>query len=222
MPGSSKNRAVYESLRRSIRELELPPATPIDRERVAEELGVSRAPVGEALARLREEGLVEIRPQHGTFVAPIRPDAIREAWMAREVIEPRIAAECAERVDDRLRQRLAENLELQEAALAKGNLSGFYDLDERLHAMLFEAASAKRMLRFVDAIRAPLDRLRRLALPENDRAVETLSEHRRIIEAIHAGDADLAAAAMRSHIRQVKRALDPAVLQLAAANGEAS
>ena len=77
------------------------------------------------------------------------------------------------------------------------------------------------MLHFVDAIRAPLDRLRRLALPADDRADETLAEHRRIIDAIIAGDADLAAAAMRSHIRQVKQALEPAVAQLAAANDKA-
>ncbi len=218
MAGSSKNLAVYESLRRSIRELELRPGVPIDRDEVAEKLGVSRAPVGEALARLREEGLVEIRPQHGTFVAPIRPDAIREAWLAREVIEPRIAAECAERIDTELRQQLGENLDGQIAALAAGDLSDFYELDERLHALLFKAAGASRMLHFVDAIRAPLDRLRRLALPADDRADETLAEHRRIIDAIIAGDADLAAAAMRSHTRQVKQALEPAVAQLAAAN----
>ena len=69
---TSKAERVYEHLRRGIRELTLPPGAPLRKEELALELGVSRAPVSEAIARLAEEGLVEVFPQHGSFVAPKR------------------------------------------------------------------------------------------------------------------------------------------------------
>src|SRR3979409_2644024 len=71
----SKAGRVYSVLRRRIRELAIPPGAPLRKEDVALELGVSRAPVSEAIARLADEGLIDVFPQHGSFVATIRtPD----------------------------------------------------------------------------------------------------------------------------------------------------
>src|SRR5271163_4231075 len=83
----SKADRVYGVLRRRIRELALPPGAPLRKEEIALELGVSKAPVSEAIARLAEEGLVEVYPQHGSFVAPIRPAAVRESLFIRTALE---------------------------------------------------------------------------------------------------------------------------------------
>src|SRR6201996_3143580 len=84
---TSKAERLSEPLRRRIRELALPPGAALRKEELALELGVSRAPVSEAIARLAEEGLVEVFPQHGSFVAPIRAADVREAIFIRTALE---------------------------------------------------------------------------------------------------------------------------------------
>src|SRR5215475_4480488 len=84
---ASKAERVYSHLRRRIRELALPPGAPLRKEEIALELGVSRAPVSEAIARLADEALVDVFPQHGSFVAPIRAEDVRESLLIRTALE---------------------------------------------------------------------------------------------------------------------------------------
>src|SRR5215472_17959513 len=97
---TSKAERVYETLRRRIRELALPPGAPLRKEEIALELGVSRAPVSEAVTRLAEEGLVEVFPQHGSFVTPIRAAEVREALFIRTALETEAMRRVAQAADD--------------------------------------------------------------------------------------------------------------------------
>ena len=205
---TSKAERVYEHLRRGIRELTLPPGAPLRKEELALELGVSRAPVSEAIARLAEEGLAEVFPQHGSFVAPIRAADVRESLFIRTALEAEAMRRLAVAADDDLMARLDDNIALQAEALADGDLARFYDLDEALHGLLFAAVESPRAARLLDAARAPLDRVRRLALPEPGRPEATFAEHLRLVEAVRSGDAEFAAAAMRVHLAMVARAVD--------------
>jgi GntR family transcriptional regulator, rspAB operon transcriptional repressor len=213
---ASKAARVYETLRRRIRELALPPGAPLRKEEIAAELGVSRAPVSEAIARLAEEGLAEIFPQHGSFVAPIRPEAVRESLFIRAALEIEAMRRLAPAADAGLVARLEDNLAGQAAALDEGDLARFHDLDEALHALLFAAAGTPRTLRILDAARAPLDRVRRLALPEAGRPQATLAEHRRLVDAVKSGDAELAGAAMRVHLALAARSVEAELAKLKA------
>jgi DNA-binding GntR family transcriptional regulator len=204
----SKSERVYEHLRRRIRELALPPGAPLRKEEIALELGVSRAPVSEAIARLAEEGLAEVFPQHGSFVAQIRPADVRESLFIRTALETEAMRRLAPAADSALIAALDANLAAQAQALAAGDLARFYDLDEGLHALLFTAVAAPRAVRLLDAARAPLDRVRRLALPGLGRPEATLAEHRRLVEAVRTGDAEFAAAAMRVHLAMVAAAVE--------------
>lgn len=204
----SKAERVYCSLRRRIRELTLPPGAPLRKEEIALELGVSRAPVSEAIARLAEEGLVEVFPQHGSFVAPIRTAAVRESLFIRTALETEAMRRLAPVADAALFAALDANLAAQGAALDDGDLARFSDLDEAFHAIIFAATETPRALRLLDSARAPVDRMRRLALPAPNRPQDTLAEHRRLVEALRTGDAEFAAAAMRVHLAQVARTID--------------
>ena len=184
----SKTERVHGLLRRRIRELVLPPGAALREEEIAAELAVSRAPVSEAIARLAEEGLVEVFPQHGSFVAPIRAAEVREALFIRTALETE--------------------------ALDRDDLSRFHDLDEALHALLFAAVESPRAMRFLDAARAPLDRVRRLALPEPGRPQATLAEHCRLVDAVRSGDPEFAAAAMRVHLTMVARSVERELAKL--------
>jgi DNA-binding GntR family transcriptional regulator len=205
---SSKAEKVYAHLRRKIRELVLPPGAPLRKEEIALELAVSRAPVSEAIARLAEEGLVEVFPQHGSFVTPIRAADVRESLFIRTALETEAMRRLAPIAHAGLIDQLDDNLARQADALKASDLARFYDLDEALHALLFVAVESPRALRLLEAARAPLDRVRRLALPEPGRPEATLAEHRRLIEAVRSGDPEFAGAAMRVHLGMVGRTVE--------------
>lgn len=204
----SKSERVYRELRRRIRELTLPPGAPLNKEEIAIEMGVSRAPVTEAIARLADEALVDVFPQHGSFVAPIRAADVRESLFIRTALEVEAIRRVAQKADDALMRQLDENIEKQGAALARNDLALFYDLDEALHAAIFNATESPRALRILEAARAPLDRPRRLALPADDRTEATFAEHRRLVDAIRTHDPEFATAAMRSHLAKVAQSVE--------------
>lgn len=204
----SKTERVYRELRRRIRELALPPGAPLDKEEIAVEMGVSRAPVSEAIARLADEALVDVFPQHGSFVAPVRATDVRESLFIRTALEVEAIRRVAQKADAQLMRQLDENIKKQAAALKRKDVAAFYELDEALHAAIFNATESPRAWRMLDAARAPLDRPRRLALPAGDRMEETLAEHRRLVDAIRTQDPDFATAAMRSHLARVAESVE--------------
>lgn len=212
----SKAERVYHDLRRRIRELALPPGSPLRKEEIALALGVSRAPVSEAITRLADEALVDVYPQHGSFVAPIRADDVRESLFIRTALEVEGIRRVTQRADAALLARLEGNLEQQRAALKDKDFARFYDLDEALHAAIFSATESPRALKLLDAVRAPLDRPRRLALPEEGRPEATFAEHRRLVDAIATHDPEFAAAAMRAHLANVGRAVERELAQIEA------
>jgi GntR family transcriptional regulator, rspAB operon transcriptional repressor len=205
---TSKAERVYAALRRQIRELTLPPGALLRKEEIALAFGVSRAPVSEAITRLADESLVDVFPQHGSFVAPIRPEDVRESLFIRTALEVEAVRRVALMADNALLARLEENLAAQAAALQAEDLALFYDLDEALHSTIFSALQAPRALRLLDAARAPLDRPRRIGLPEVGRPEATFAEHRRIVDAIASGDPEFAAAALRAHLAMVARSIE--------------
>src|SRR6185295_7771389 len=210
---------VYEVLRRRIRELALAPGAPLRKEEIALELGVSRAPVSDAIGRLAEEGLIDVFPQHGSFVALIRAADVRESLFVRTALEVEAMRRLGAAAEATTLRILDANIAMQADALRAGNLELFYDLDEALHAAIFGAIEKPRALRLLEAARAPLDRVRRLALPQAGRPEQTLAEHRALVEAIRSGDGEYAAAAMRAHLTMVGRAIELKLPEIEAIHG---
>jgi DNA-binding GntR family transcriptional regulator len=215
----TKAERVYQTLRRSIRELSLPPGAPLRKHVIALEQGVSRAPVSEAIARLADEALVDVFPQHGSFVAPIRAQDVRESLFIRTALEVEAARRAAQGADAALIARLRENLAAQERALQSDDHGFLHDLDEALHATIFDTQKAPRALRLLDAARASLDRPRRAGLSEPGRAVATLVEHRRLVDSIASGDPELAATAMRAHMMRAACAVERQLVEIGVASG---
>jgi DNA-binding GntR family transcriptional regulator len=175
--------------------------------------------VSDAIARLADEALVVVFPQHGSFVAPIRADDVRESLFIRTALEVEAIRRVAQLATPALLDTLEDNLAAQERALNAGDLATFYDLDEALHAAIFSALESPRAQRLLDAARAPLDRPRRIALPEKGRPEETLAEHRRLVDAIRSQDPEFAAAAMRAHLAMVGRAVERQLAEIEAKGG---
>jgi DNA-binding GntR family transcriptional regulator len=212
----SKSQRVYNYLRRRIRELVLPPGAPLRKNEIALECGVSRAPVSEAIARLAAEGLVDVYPQNGSFVSPIRPEDIREALFIRMGLEVEAVKRITREFDPAVLSRLDANIAAQAEALKQKqlDLAYFDDLDEALHAEIIGATRLTRATQILDAARVLLDRPRFLALPEHHRPEASFNEHTRLVDAIKTGDPDLAAAAMRVHLNKVADAIETKLAQI--------
>lgn len=203
-----KAERVYRYLRNRIRELELPPGARVEKNEIAQQCGVSRAPVSEAIARLAADGLVDVFPQSGSFVAPIRAQDIRESMMIRMGLEVEAVALVTAIATPALFARLDANLAGQASAVRAGNMQRLDDLDEDFHAIILGELKVKRVQRLVEAARAVLDRPRFQALPAEGRPKATLNEHRRIVDAMRTRDPAFAAAAMCVHLARVLRAIE--------------
>lgn len=213
----SKTERVYRDLRRRIRELDLPPGLQLDKNRIADEYGVSRAPVSDAIARLATERLVDVFPQSGSFVAPIRPEELRESLLIRTGLEVEVARRVAQAHDLELVAKLDANLEAQATSVKRNDLARLDDLDEAFHMLIMSGVKSESAEHLLDRTRAILDRPRFRTLPEGERPSDTYLEHRRIVDGIRSGDAELAGAAMRVHLLMVSQAIERGILSVQSA-----
>lgn len=193
---------LYRLLRMAIVEGELTPGTRLSEGEMAQVHATSRQPVREAFIRLKEEGLVEIRPQRGTFVSRINIESIRSAQFVREAVEVGVVRLLVQRPDARMMARLAEQMELQRAAVADNAPQRFFWLDEQFHMLLAELAGQSGSWGILLPIKLPMDRLRNLSARKLP--LEPLFlEHQDIVAAIAGGDAARAELAMRRHVSRI-------------------
>src|SRR4051794_8531059 len=129
-------RGSYDALRRAIISGALVPGVRLSENELADLLGVSRTPVREALLRLREEQLVAVVPQMGTFVTPISISAVKDAQFLREAAEWAAVRLAAERARPEEAADLRDVLHRQERARDEGDLDGWFDLDETFRHVL--------------------------------------------------------------------------------------
>ena len=200
---------VYASLRQAILTLAYRPGEMLRKAEICDTLDVSRSPVADAVARLSAEGLVDVVPQAGTFVARFSMAEIREGAFIREAIELAAAEQVAATATPGQITELRRNLRVQEALVADGDIAGFYQTDAAMHEMILSCTGFRRLAQVSDTAWLHVNRARRLILPVEGRVAATLDEHRAIIDAIAAHDAEAARAATRTHLRQLVRYLEP-------------
>jgi DNA-binding GntR family transcriptional regulator len=196
----SKAEAVYGELKEAILSGALKPGSLIDKAKLCEKLGVSRFPVSAAVTRLAYERLVDVAPQHGSFVARISLEDARERLFIRSALEGEIAAEAALRMTPGDRKALAVNLKQEAAAVTAEDRARYYTLDVEFHQILTARLGMARAADVLDSLRAHLERTRRLTMSPPGQMRASLNEHKAIVDAIEAGDADGAREAMKQHL----------------------
>lgn len=207
---------VYEKLRQAIVELGLRPGHLLSEADVAKQLGVSRQPVREAFIKLSEVGLVEIRPQRGTFVVLISKKEVVNARFIREAVEVALVRRAAEGISAEDGARIKDNLARQTDAAAGNDQVNFLHLDEEFHHLLALSVDCEHAWHFLENIKVQLDRVRYLSLPRTTPLDRLLGQHVLIAEAVFAKDAEGAEKAMRSHLSEVLNSLP----EITAAHGE--
>ncbi|WP_136247071.1 GntR family transcriptional regulator [Halomonas borealis] len=202
--GDPVRQRLYRVLRESIIQMVLVPGQALSEKELADTFAVSRQPVREAFIRLSEAGLVEVRPQRGTFVVKISQQAVLEARFVREAIELAVVRLAATKglTADTLAE-LHDLLERQRRCIAPHDHARFYRLDEAFHRTLALGVYQQAAWKVVEGVRAQFDRVRYLSVPDSTPIETLIDQHAHIVAAIEHGDADAAGLAMQAHLREV-------------------
>lgn len=184
------------------------PGTALSEKRLAEELGVSRTPIREALIKLSEDGLVNIVPQSGTYVSPIDVAAVYDSQLIREALECATVFAAARHIQPAEADGLADILGEQKRCLAAGDHEGFITADDRLHARLIEISGHRGVAKTVQGAKLHLDRVRYMAGEDSPHIQFVIGQHEEIIDRVVHHDGRGARRAMRVHLRLVFDKLD--------------
>lgn len=194
---------VYHSLKDAILSLKYEPGQILRKRDICEQLGISRSPVSEAVTRLATDGLVNVVPQAGTFVARFSMKEIREGAFLREALELAAVEQVATQItDDQIRQ-LKRNLHVQQALVDDLDVQGFYKLDTEMHKLIMGFTGYRRLSAMAETSWLQVNRARQLILPNPNRVKDTLKEHKAILAALEARDPETARRATKAHLSQL-------------------
>ncbi|MGB9804170.1 GntR family transcriptional regulator [Desulfofundulus sp.] len=197
---------VFESLREAIIQGRLKPGERLMEIQLAEEMGVSRTPVREAIRKLELEGFVVMVPRKGAYVAGISVKDIVDVFEVRAALEALAAGLAAERITD-------EELEELERALVKTyevssqDLDALVETDTRFHELIYKASRNERLIQIITNLADQIQRFRATSLAQPGRTKHALEEHKQIVEAISERNVELAQILAREHIENAEQSL---------------
>jgi len=192
---------VFESMREAILSGVLEPGERLMEIQLAEEMGVSRTPVREAIRKLELENFVVMIPRKGAYVAGVSLKDVADVFEIRSALEGLAAGLAAERITD-------EELEQMERALFYRSKEGAVDLDlEQIvksdtdfHALVYKASRNERLIQILANLREQIQRFRTTSLAVPGRMKLAIDEHRMIVEALRNHDSEVAQSLAMAHI----------------------
>ncbi|MHB8747569.1 MAG: GntR family transcriptional regulator [Aggregatilineales bacterium] len=194
------------SLRQAIKDGDLPPGTHLIEQKIAEQLGISRMPVREAVQQLISEGLVIKEPRRGAYVHPFAPQELEEVYSIRVLLERFIVERDMAHWTPALSEQLRLVVEAMIVAARLGDKDAVLKLDAQFHETLWKTADHAVLLEVVSGLRSRISRF----LYEATKALkpEALNEHARLhadlLEILKSGDVAVAQNAISDHIMAAK------------------
>jgi DNA-binding GntR family transcriptional regulator len=198
---------VFESLREAIISGRLKPGERMMEIQMAEEMGVSRTPVREAIRKLELEGLVVMIPRKGAYVAGLSLKDIVEVFEIRGALEGLAAELAAERITDDELENLERYLVRITEDIEKGDLVKVVETDTDFHTQLYKASRNDWLLQIINNLREQIQRFRTTSLSYPGRMKEAVEEHRQIVEAISIRNGKLARKLAQEHIDKAENSL---------------
>ncbi|WP_153147527.1 GntR family transcriptional regulator [Dechloromonas sp. H13] len=198
---------VAERLRQRIFAHELTPGTWIDEQKLAEQYGISRTPLREALKVLASEGLVELKPRRGCYVTEISRQDLDDIFPLMALLEGRCAADAVRAAKAADIKGLREIHERLEAAAREGRIDAFFEANQEFHRRIQELASNRWLLSVIQDLRKVLKLSRLHSLSLEGRLQQSLEEHRAIMAAFEAGEGARAEKLMHDHLLSGREAL---------------
>ena len=198
---------VCETLRDAIRKGTLKPGERLMEIQLAEELGVSRTPVREAIRKLELEGYVIMMPRRGTYVANLSIRDVNEVFEIRTSLDSLASGLAAERITDEELERLQRLLVAIGGYIEANDMEKIVETDTEFHDLLYQASRNSRLVGIIFNLREQLTRFRSTSMAFPGRLKATLEEHRRIVDAIAQGDVAEAQAAAEYHMEKSEQTL---------------
>ena len=203
----SARETAYQTIRSRIITMELKPGDPLNDRELAEELGISRTPMREALLMLNLARMVDIKPQSGTHVAPINLKLMEMEQFARYTLEKEILNRLRGHVTPRQEEEYRSNIEtyrVLEADMSQPDRTArMLELDNAFHRKSFELCG---MEDHYDHMLASLQRIRKFSL-QTEENKSVCSSHTAILEALLHGSADDVSEALESHLSRYKQSV---------------
>jgi DNA-binding GntR family transcriptional regulator len=193
------------ALREHILSGKLKPGTRLVESQLAEQLGVSRAPVREVLLALEAEGLVASIPGKGAFVAQITEEDLQEIYTVRSVLEGLAMRLAARRMDRRALRDLSEIVERMKEAAGSGDAQQVADADLEFHEYVWKLSGHRRLYQLLTSIMSQIRMFLALNTQVYDNLLDNCLEHVALYEALSSGDAPKAERLMCHHISEAGR-----------------
>lgn len=204
----SQTSRAYEELRRRILENEMPAGTQYLEQTLADELGMSRTPVREALIRLSDERLVEVKPRHGARVLPVSASDMGEIYELLTSLEAIAARRVAERgLSNAQLKRFDDALAGMDQALERNDLNAWSSHDREFHNAIVELSGNKRLAQVVAMFRDQAHRARMQTLTLRPKPVQSNRDHAALVAAIRNRDGAAAFEIHRRHRMEAGRML---------------
>lgn len=198
---------VLEALREAIKEGLLQPGERLMEIQLAEELGVSRTPIREALRKLELEGFIVMVPRKGAYVADITIKDIADIFEIRVSLEALAAGLAAERITGEEIEEMERSLVEKRSAIDRGDMEALVEVDTRFHEAMYRASRNDRLEFIISNLREHIQRFRVLSLAHPGRMKHSLDEHRALLEAIESHDVALARQLAQEHIENAEQVL---------------
>jgi len=176
----------------------------LDERKMAEQLRISRTPIREALARLEQNGLVEIRPRKGVFICRKTREEVMEmiiVWAALESMAARLVTTEASDSELKSLRKLAE----RHAQIdARSDIEGYSAANIKFHQRILELSKCDALKGTADTLFMHMHGVRRRAIGESDRAARSVADHMAIVDALENRDADQAESLVREHSMRLR------------------
>ena len=204
---------VHQAIREAILDRRFPPRMRLNVEELASQLGVSLTPVRHAIQQLATEGLIDIHPRSGTYVAILSAHDIEETFEIRCALECLAAEKALARITEVKVGRLRELLKLlSDPVASESDLKRHEKHNLELHRIIIDSAGNKRLAEMYESLNAHI-KIARIHGAEaggngfSNRLAEEQAEHEAIVDAIESRDTKRVTSAMRKHIYRAKDAL---------------
>jgi DNA-binding GntR family transcriptional regulator len=195
---------LFSKLREDILAERIKPGEKLSEQRVCDAYTVSRTPVREALGRLAAEGLLEMVPNRGAFVLGFSPGDMEDMFALREIYELQAVRWAVERITDERLDELLEILEFMEFYTERRDTKKLMEINTNFHQLIYAASECRMLRNILSSYQIYIRHSRLTRVYKETELADILAEHRRIVYAFRAADAEAGVRAMRAHIENAR------------------
>ena len=195
---------VYEELKRQIMIGEIPPGTRMMEVELADDMGVSRTPIREAIRKLEKEGLVSIEPRRGAYASEISIKDMVDVLEVREFLEGMAAGLASKRITEEETEAIKHAVEAYRDAVESGNTEEIIREDEIFHKLIVDCSGNKTLIQMINQVQELALRFRYIYYEDFSRYQNMPNEHQEILDAVLTGDPETARKVADEHVLRLK------------------